>query len=91
MKVKIIDAHGPQYEFNRCEYIWRQFLIELNWNNRAVNPLDCINQSFWPQVFELLKEAKYIDQTQEFYLHESDKYNDYLGKGGKGYFKGLND
>ena len=84
-KVKIngewMEPGGNQYEFTRCHYIWFNFLLELNGNPKAVNPLECIYQSFWPEVCELLKEAKYIGQTQEFYLSQSDKYCDQLGRG----------
>lgn len=76
-----MEAGGPQYEFTRCHYIWFGFLIELNWNPDAVNPLECVYQSFWPEVYELLKKAKYVEQTQAYYLSQSDKYCDQLGKG----------
>ena len=69
--------------FLRCKSIWFLFLTELNWNPKAVNPLELVPESFWPEVMELLSEAKYIGQTREFYLRESDKYIDYLSKGGK--------
>ena len=78
---KIMEAVGPEYEFSRCHFIYYNYLIELNWKPDAVNPLECIEESFWPEVFKLLKEAKYIGQTQEFYLAQSDKYCDQLGKG----------
>ena len=73
------------YEFQCCKWIWHLYLCELNYNHNAVNPLDVVPESFWPEVTELLKEAKYIGQSQNFYLKESDKYADYLGKGGKPY------
>ena len=70
-------------EFIKCKSIWFIFLTELNWNPQAINPLDIVPESFSPKVTELLIEAKYIGQNQEYYLRESDKYMDYLSKGGK--------
>ncbi len=70
-------------DFSRCKSIWFLFLTELNWNPKAINPLEIVPQSFWPEVFDLLIEAKYIGQNREYYLRESDKYIDYLSKGGK--------
>ncbi len=74
-------------EFIRCKSIWFLFLTELNWNPKAINPLELVHESFGPEVTLLLIEAKYIDQNQEYYLRESDRYIDYLSKGGKP-FKG---
>ena len=70
-------------EFIRCKSIWFLFLTELNWNPKAINPLDILPESFWPEVIDLLIESKYIGQKKEHYLRESDKYMDYLSKGGK--------
>ena len=72
-------------EFKKCKTIWFLFLSELNWNTKAINPLGLVPESFWPEVTELLIEAKYIGQSQEYYLRESDKYIDYLSKGRKPY------
>tara|TARA_Y100001968_G_C19078658_1_gene581911 strand:- start:247 stop:507 length:261 start_codon:yes stop_codon:yes gene_type:complete len=74
-------------DFIRCQSIWFLFLTELNWNSKAINPLELIPESFWPEVTDLLIEARYIGQKREYYLRESDKYMDYLSKGGKS-FKG---
>ena len=70
-------------DFIRCKFIWFLFLTELNWNSKATNPLEIVPESFWPDVTDLLIEAKYIGQSKEYYLRESDKYMDYLSKGGK--------
>ena len=70
-------------EFIKCRWIWFLFLTELNWNPKAINPLELVPESFWPEVTDLLIEARYIGQKPEFYLRESDKYIDYLSKGGK--------
>ena len=70
-------------DFKKCQSIWFLFLTELNWNPNAINPLDIISVSFGPGVTDLLIEAKYIDQKKEYYLRESDKYMNYLSKGGK--------
>ena len=75
-------------EFLRCRKIWFLFLIELNGNPKAVNPLEIVPESFWPSVTDLLIKAKYIGQNQEYYLCESRKYIDYLSKGGKA-FEGI--
>tara|TARA_Y100001968_G_scaffold202520_1_gene185971 strand:+ start:268 stop:522 length:255 start_codon:yes stop_codon:yes gene_type:complete len=72
-------------DFNRCKSIWFQFLIELNWNPKSINPLEIVPESFWPEVTDLLIEAKYIGQNQKHYLIESDRYMVYLSKGGKPY------
>ena len=69
--------------FNKCKLIWFLFLTELNWNPNAINPLELVPESFWPQVTDLLIEAKYIGQSRNYYLRESDKYMNYLSKGGK--------
>ena len=70
-------------DFLRCKSIWFLFLTELNWNPTAINPLEIVPESFWPEVTDLLLEARYIGQKREYYLRESDKYIDYLSKGGK--------
>ncbi len=72
-------------EFQKCKTIWFLFLSELNWNTKAINPLELVPESFWPEITDLLIEAKYIGQSKEYYLRESDKYMDYLSKGGKPY------
>ena len=74
---------SPQYALERYKWIWHSYLCELNWNPKAVNPLDIVPESFWPEVSELLKEFKYVGQSQRFYLKKSDEYADYLSKGGK--------
>ena len=70
-------------DFAKCKSIWYSFLAELNWNPIAINPLELVPESFWPDVTDLLIEAKYIGQSRNYYLRESDKYMDYLSKGGK--------
>ena len=75
-------------DFIRCKSIWFLFLTELNWNPKAINPLEMVPESFWPEVNDLLIEAKYIGQNREYYLIQSDKFIDYLSKGGKP-FKGI--
>ena len=70
-------------EFIRCKSIWFLYLTELNWNQQATNPLEIVSNSFLPEVTDLLIEAKYIGQTKEHYLRESDKYIDHISKGGK--------
>jgi len=70
-------------EFARCKLIWLLFLTELNWNPNAINPLEIVPESFWPEVTDLLIESKYIGQNREYYLRESDKYMRYLSIGGK--------
>ena len=72
-------------EFKKCKTIWFLFLSELNWNTKAINPLELVPEAFWPEVTDLLIEAKYIGQSKEYYLIESDKYMNYLSKGGKPY------
>ena len=72
-------------EFKKCKSIWFLFLSELNWNTKAINPLELVPEAFWPEVTDLLIKAKYIGQSKEYYLTESDKYMDYLSKGGKPY------
>tara|TARA_B100000214_G_scaffold268264_1_gene198983 strand:- start:304 stop:504 length:201 start_codon:yes stop_codon:yes gene_type:complete len=59
------------------------FLTELNWDPYAINPLELVPESFWPEITDFLIEAKYIGQTRDFYLRESDKYMNYLSKGGR--------
>ncbi len=70
-------------DFIRCKSIWFLFLTELNWNPKAINPLEIVPEFFPTEVIDLLIEAKYIGQHREYYLRESDKYIDYLSKGGK--------
>ena len=72
-------------DFIRCQSIWFLFQTELNWNPKAVNPLEIVPESFGPEVTALLIEAKYIRQNREYYLRESDKYIDYLTS--KGIYK----
>ena len=69
-------------DFIKCKSIWFLFLTELNWNPNAINPLELVPESFWPEVTDLLIEARYIGQKRNYYLRESDKYIDYLSKGG---------
>ena len=69
-------------DFVKCESIWFMFLTELNWNPNAINPLELVPESFWPEVTDLLIEARYIGQKRNYYLVESDKYMNYLSKGG---------
>ena len=76
-------------EFLKCKSIWFLFLTELNWNPYAINPLDLI-PDFWPEVTYLLIEAKYIGQSRNYYLRESDKYMNYLSKGGQPFKKDKN-
>ena len=73
----------PSLDFISCKLIWYLFLTELNWNPNTINPLEIIPESFCPELTELLIEAKYIGQKREYYLRESDKYIEYLSKGGK--------
>ena len=70
-------------ELNIYKSIWFMFLTELNWNPNAINPLDLISESLRPEVNALLIEARYLGQSSSYYLRESDKYMDYLSKGGK--------
>ncbi len=70
-------------DFIRCKSIWFLFLTELNWNPHAINPLEIVSESFLPEVNDLLIQAMYIGQKKEYYLRESDKYMDFLSKGGK--------
>ena len=70
-------------DFIRYKSIWFLFLTELNWNPKAINPLEIMPESFWPEVTDLLIDAKYIGQNKQHYLRESDRYMDYLSKGGK--------
>ena len=69
-------------DFKKCKSIWFLFLTELNWNHDAINPLELVPKSFFPEVTDLLIEARYIGQSRNYYLRESDKYMDYLSKGG---------
>ena len=41
-------------DFVKCKSIWFQFLTELNWNPSAINPLELVPESFWPEVTDLL-------------------------------------
>ena len=75
-------SDGPP-EINKCMCIWFLFLTELNWNPEAINPLEIFSESARPEVIDFLYESKYIGQNKEFYLRESDKYMNYLSKGGK--------
>ncbi len=70
-------------DFLKCKLIWFMFLSELNWNPNAINPLEVVPESFWPEITDLLIEAKYICQNRDYYLRESDKYMNYLSKGGR--------
>ena len=72
-------------DFKKCKSIWFMFLTELNWNPNAINPLDLAPEGFWPEVTELLIDAKYIGQKRNYYLGESDKYMNYLSRGGAPY------
>ena len=74
---------GCLSDFIKCKSIWFLFLTELNWNPSAINPLELVPESFWPEVTDLLIEARYIGQSRNYYLRESDKYMDYLSKGGR--------
>tara|TARA_Y100001968_G_scaffold276063_1_gene270158 strand:+ start:311 stop:568 length:258 start_codon:yes stop_codon:yes gene_type:complete len=74
-------------DFIKCKSIWFIFLTELNWNQDAINPLELAPESFWPDVMELLIEARYIGQSRNYYLRESDKYMNYLSKGGRPFKK----
>ena len=69
-------------DFIKCKSIWFLFLTELNCNSNAINPLELVPEAFWPEVTDLLIEARYIGQSRSYYLRESDKYIDYLSKGG---------
>ena len=68
------------YEFIRCKRIWLLYLCELNWDQRAVNPLDVISEKLAPELTDLLIMQKYIGQTQDFYLKKSDEFSLALGK-----------
>ncbi len=70
-------------DFIKCKSIWFLFLTELNWNPNAINPLEIVYECFLPEVIDLLIEARYIGQNREYYLNQSDKYIEYLSKGGK--------
>ena len=74
-----------QSDFEACKFIWYLYLCELNWNQKAINPLEIVPESFWPEVTDLLIEFKYIGQTRDFYLKKSYEYISYLAKGGKPY------
>tara|TARA_Y100001968_G_C19414438_1_gene748218 strand:- start:1880 stop:2137 length:258 start_codon:yes stop_codon:yes gene_type:complete len=75
-------------EFIKCKMIWFLFLTELNWDSKAINPLELIPEDYGTEVVDFLIEARYIGQNREYYLRESDKYMNYLSKGGKP-FKGI--
>ena len=70
-------------DFIKCRSIWYIFLTELNWNPNAINPLELVPESFGPEITDLLIEARYISQSRDYYLSESDKYMDFLSRGGK--------
>ena len=70
-------------EFNSCQWIWHLYLCELNWNPQAINPLEIIPESFWSDVADLLKQENYIGHSQDYYLKQSDKYVEFLSKGGR--------
>ena len=70
-------------EFIRCQFIWFLFLTELNWDPDAINPLEIVLDSFCSELTDLLIKSRFIGQTKEYYLRESDKYMNYLSKGGK--------
>tara|TARA_Y100001968_G_scaffold146934_1_gene134393 strand:+ start:223 stop:480 length:258 start_codon:yes stop_codon:yes gene_type:complete len=72
-------------EFMRCQWIWHLYLCELNWNHQAINPLEIVPESFWPEVTDLLKQENYIGHSQDFYLKQSDIYVEFLSKGGRGF------
>ena len=74
-----------EYEFERCKWIWSLYLCELNWNNKAVNPLELAPESFWPEITDRLIEGNYIGKNREYYLKQSLEYTAYLGRGGKPY------
>ena len=76
------------FDFIRCQSIWFLFLTELNWDPQAINPLEIVPEFLGSEVTGLLIEARYIGQKRQYYLRESDKYIDYLGRGGKP-FKGI--
>ena len=73
--------------FIKCKCIWFLFLTELNWNPNAINPLELVSELFGPEINDLLIQARYIGQNKVYYLRESDKYMNYLSKGGNP-FKG---
>ena len=75
-----------QYEFTCYKCMWFNYMLELNWDPTATNPLERVAEvysSVWPEVIALLEDAHFIGMPQDYYLQESDKYCDYLGKGGK--------
>ena len=78
------------FEFTRCKLIWFLFLTELNWNPAAINPLEIVSEFLLPEVTDLLLDAKYIAQSKEYYLRESDKYMNYLSRGGRPFENELN-
>jgi len=53
-------------DFTKCKSIWFLFLTELNWNPNAINPLELVPESFWPEVTDLLIEARYIGQSRNY-------------------------
>ena len=74
-------------DFIKCKSIWFLFLTELNWNPNAINPLELLSELLGPEITDLLIQARYIGQNRDYYLRESDKYMNYLSKGGSP-FKG---
>ena len=82
---KMMNNQTIQEEFERCKWIWYLYLCELNWNYKAINPLEILYEFYGHELSNLLREAKFIGQNQEFYLNQSDKYIDFLSKGGRPY------
>ena len=80
-----MNTNKKESDLKKCKAIWFLFLSELNWNPEAINPLELVPESFWPEVTNFLIEARYIGQSRNYYLRESDKYMNYLSKGGKPY------
>tara|TARA_B100000214_G_C23740104_1_gene522877 strand:- start:17 stop:274 length:258 start_codon:yes stop_codon:yes gene_type:complete len=70
------------FAFIQCKSIWFIFLTELNWNPNAINPLEIIIEFYSPELLNTLIELKFIGQDNRYYLRESDRYMDYLSKGG---------
>ena len=54
-------------EFKKCKSIWFLFLSELNWNPNAINPLELVPEPFWPELFNLLIETRYIGHKRSFF------------------------
>ena len=76
-------------DFMKCQSIWFLFLTELSWDPKAINPLEIVPESFWPDVTDLLVEARYIGQKREYYLKEAHKYISDISKGGKPFLKSI--